>query len=172
MGPRGARMVDFIDFKNSFRSQLENIDRVQDYRPALFHADETLRLSDVPAEEVSALSNNLWAIISGISIGVGETKIVIGSKAVHHLFPELIPPIDGRYTVRFFYGHQPDLSGVRGETIFREIFPRFHRIAAACADQIDSLLGVGSMNTSFTKIIDNAVVGFGIERLGVKLDEE
>lgn len=91
---------------------------------------------------------------------------------VHHLFPDLIPPVDGRYTVRFFYGHQPDLGGVRGAAVFREIFPRFRGIATACADQIDSLIGVGSMSTSFAKLIDNPIVGYGIERLRVRTKEE
>jgi hypothetical protein len=53
------------------------------------------------------------------------------------------------------------------------MFPRFHKIATTCAEEIASLAGVGSsMNTSSTKNIDNAIVGYGIERLRIKDDEQ
>lgn len=42
---------------------------------------------------------------------------------------------------------------------FLEMYPHFHRIAAACREQIQSRLRNG-MNTSTTKAIDNAIVGW------------
>jgi hypothetical protein len=44
------------------------------------------------------------------------------------------------------------------------MYPLFCRIAAFCAADIRSRLGTG-MNTSATKVIDNAIVGYGLEHL-------
>jgi hypothetical protein len=108
-------------------------------------------------EEVTSVSEQVWAVISGLNIGCGLTKIVAGSKALHHVLPALVPPIDREYTIRFFFHHK---SLSQGDKIaFREIYPRFHRIAVACRGQIQGRIGRG-MNTSATKVIDNAIVGF------------
>jgi hypothetical protein len=45
-----------------------------------------------------------------------------------------------------------------------EMFPRFHRIAQSCQTTINSWIGPG-MNTSATKVIDNAIVGFVLKEL-------
>jgi hypothetical protein len=113
--------------------------------------------------------------ISSLTLGKSdEARIVIGSKAVHHLFPVLLPPIDRRYTLRFFLDIEA-LPARRERDAFDEIFPRFHRIAVECAAVIQTLLQEGVpadryMRTSSSKMIGNAIVGFGIER--VKIEEE
>jgi hypothetical protein len=71
-----------------------------------------------------------------------------------------MPPIDREYTLRFFYNplNQGD------EVAFKEIYPYFHKIASACRDEIVTYIGHG-MNTSQTKVIDNAIVGFVLKDL-------
>src|SRR2546421_6016081 len=101
-------------------------------------------------------------VISKLRIGTGLTKIVAGSKALHHVLPDLILPIDREYTIRFFFHHKSLSQG--DEIAFLEMFPYFHRIAKECRDQIKARTGRG-MNTSATKVIDNAIVGFVLTRL-------
>ena len=36
------------------------------------------------------------------NLSVSAATVVVNSKALFHLFPEFIPPIDRQYTVRFF----------------------------------------------------------------------
>ena len=36
-------------------------------------------------------------------MSVAAAQIVANSKALHHLLPALVPPIDREYTFRFFY---------------------------------------------------------------------
>ena len=112
------------------------------------------------------VSLGLWNIISGLSIGTGKTKIVGGSKALHHVLPDLVPPIDRQYTVRFFYHHTNLNRGDR--VVFLEMFPSFYRIAREGAVALSQLLGKGWMSTSITKLIDNAIVGWVIKHYGVK----
>ena len=77
-----------------------------------------------------------------------------GNAAVHEA--------TGEFDFRFFYNHK-NLS--RGdETTFVEIFPYFHRIMLSCHSDIDSLLGA-RMNTSATKVADNAIVGYVLAKL-------
>ena len=159
MGRRGARMVNFDAFKASLLSQLKRIEDL-----------ENLKLTRVPAGEVLSRTRELWRIISSLRIGKGETKIVIGTKAMHHLIPELVPPIDRHYTLRFFFENTTLNQG--DKIAFAEVFPRFHRIATTCGKEIASLIGVGAMSTSSTKVIDNAIVGYGIQRLQIEEEEE
>jgi hypothetical protein len=153
MGRSGARMSEFRDFKKSIVNQIGNIRQLEDKQ-----------LHKISAIDIPALVENLWSIISAFNIGVGETKIVIGSKTLHHILPELMPPIDRRYTVRFFFRHTTFNQG--DQAVFAEMLPRFHTIASSRASEIARLVGVGSMSTSGTKIIDNAIVGWVLDRLG------
>jgi hypothetical protein len=91
-----------------------------------------------------------------------KKKIVAGSKALHHVLPELVPPIDREYTLRFFF-HTTNLPH-REELAFRTVYPCFWKIATSCRKEIECRLGRG-MNTSITKVIDNAVVGYGLRHL-------
>lgn len=157
MGPGGAKLVEFPLFSDSFRRLEQPIRKLS-----------VLVLADLPMEEVQSVSEQVWAVISGLNIGCGLTKIVAGSKALHHVLPELVPPMDREYTLRFFFNHK---SLNQGDAVtFREMFPRFHRIAVECRGQIQSRIGRG-MNTSPTKVIDNAIVGFVRSKLKNVPDE-
>ena len=49
--------------------------------------------------------------ISGLRISASETQIVAGSRALHHVLPELVPPIDREHTIQFFYGYKRPYPG-------------------------------------------------------------
>jgi hypothetical protein len=148
-------MVEFDAFKLGFASQIPKIRNIQ-----------ALCLSELSLEELPKVSAEIWQIISGLAVGIGETKIVSGSKALHHVLPELVPPIDRQYTARFFFHHKTFNQGDR--TAFFEMFPSFHRIFCDGADQFSRLIGKGWMSTSTTKLIDNAIVGWVVKHSGVK----
>ena len=77
---------------------------------------------------------------------------------LHHILPSLVPPIDRSYTLRFFYRRQ-GLS-ISEKEAFREMYLEFHRIAVHRKKEILNRLGKNLWNTSETKIIDNAIIGF------------
>lgn len=151
MGPRGARMVPFADFKAGLQQQAPRI-----------HDLETLHLTNLATADVERIGSSVWEIIDGLRVGVGETRIVAGAKTLHHVLPELVPPIDRQYTIRFFYQHTNLNRG--DECAFKEVFPQFHKIGVARRREIESFVGVG-LNTSATKVIDNAIVGYGLKHL-------
>ncbi len=146
MGPGGAKLVEFPMLVDSFRRLEQPIRTLS-----------VLALVDLRMEEVASVSEQIWSVIAGLSIGCGLTKIVAGSKALHHVLPELVPPMDREYTIRFFFHHKTLNQG--DAAAFREIYPRLHRVASECRGKIQARIGRG-MNTSTTKVIDNAIVGF------------
>lgn len=146
MGPGGAKLADMSQIKDSFVQQEASIREVQ-----------SLSLCTISSAHVSHVTSRVWSILDSLRVGTSGTKLVANSKALHHLLPALVPPIDRAYTLRFFYNNTMLNKG--DEATFKEIYPYFHRIALARRDQITSHLGTG-MNTSETKVIDNAIVGF------------
>lgn len=156
MGTGDTKLVDFNVFVDSFRQSEQPIKNLA-----------TLALADLQPDQVDAVGRQIWAVISKLKVGQGMTKIVAGSKALHHVLPELVPPIDREYTIQFFFHHKTFTQG--DEIAFREVYPRFHRVAAQCKDKIETHLGQG-MNTSTTKVIDNAIVGFVRTKLRTAID--
>lgn len=51
------------------------------------------------------------------------------------------------------------------------MYPEFWRIAVECVEEIQSLPRT-DWNTSVTKVIDNAVVGFGRVELAIEGDDD
>jgi hypothetical protein len=89
------------------------------------------------------------------------SKLVPGTKALHHLLPDLIVPEDRAYTQRFFGYHNPEFQGQYGsqKPVFVNTFVTFARIARAV--DVASYVGTGQpWRTSRGKVIDNAIVGF------------
>jgi hypothetical protein len=44
----------------------------------------------------------LKACYTALRLSISDATVVVNSKALFHLFPDFIPPIDRQYTVRFF----------------------------------------------------------------------
>jgi hypothetical protein len=156
MGPGDTKLIDFDTMADSFRRLEKPIKELSAFT-----------LTRVQADQVDDVSERVWRVIRELKIGQGLTKIVAGSKALHHVLPELVPPIDREYTLCFFFHHKTLSQG--DEVAFREMYPRFHRIACECRGQIEARIG-RRMNTSFTKVIDNGIVGFVRTRLKAGLD--
>lgn len=147
MGETNTKLVDFDKFKRSITSQKERL-------LALGNKRITELSIDTP------IANQLQVLIENLKIGQGETKIVFNSKAIHHLLPDLMPPIDRQYTLLFFYN---STSPPRIEDCFSEIYPEFISIALKRKDSIHKKVGKG-FHTSETKVIDNAIVGYVLEK--------
>ncbi len=114
----------------------------------------------------ASTGDRLWRIIRSLDIVLGrrtlkptQSKLVGGSKALHHILPELMPPIDRMYTAPFLLRIQPyhfQNPNQEAET-FRVAFESFSAIAEA-ANPVQ-YVGRHEWNTSRTKVIDNAIVG-------------
>ena len=156
MGPKGAKLVDFEPFCDGIRRQSANLEEL-----------ETLIITDL--DEVDAVADRIWNAVSSARLSASGTQIVAGTKALHHLLPELIPPIDRTYTIRFF--HENTLMPRGDEDAFREVYPALAEIASRASDHL-RVNNRSPMNTSRTKILDNAIIGYVWAKLKAVPDEE
>ena len=63
---------------------------------------QQLQIDQLDSDKVREVAEAAWAIMASLRVGIGPTLLVANSKALHHLLPGLIPPIDRNYTLRFF----------------------------------------------------------------------
>lgn len=149
MGAQAAKVGGFQDMADSFVRQREAL-------AALFDQ----RLSEVEAGNRANLAEAIWDVIANLSVSTSRTQIVAGSKALHHVLPDLLPPIDRQYTFRFFTG-QKNIAHIGGRTAFMEWFPLICEVADTCRTHIQEALRRGGfMATGEAKIVDNAIIGF------------
>ncbi|MGB9854675.1 MAG: hypothetical protein ACPLRY_07740 [Candidatus Bathyarchaeales archaeon] len=146
MGPQGAKLVEFTDFMKTLQSQKEKIVNLQG-----------LKLTHLKEEELNDAINKLWNILSNLKVSSTETQLIACSKALHHILPNLMPPIDREHTLRFIYGYNPTYDSE--EQRFKKTFPLFWKIGNREKSTILRWVGKG-FHTSETKVIDNAIVGY------------
>lgn len=157
MGPKGAKLVDFAPFKKTLLDQKEAIISLQN-----------CRLTQLSEQNLNTIVDALWNILSNLKVSKTETQIVAGSKALHHLLPKLMPPIDREHTIRFFYCRKSAKTVAipygGEERVFKETYPFFFEIGLRNREIIFQYIG-RAFHTSETKVIDNAIVGFALEEL-------
>ena len=149
MGPTGAKMVSFEIFQESL---IRNGEAIQNLG--------SLNIQQLHESKVDDIVGDLWQLIkgdAGIRVSTTNSPLVAASKVLHHLIPSLMPPIDRTYTAEFFVwkNRMQDCP----EEMFRDVFPRLVSLAKTIEVPAQRHLGAG-FNTSLTKIMDNAIVGF------------
>jgi hypothetical protein len=152
MGPGNTRLRDLGDLRESVRAQANPLEELTG-----------LDITGIGEAERPAVVEKVWSVLSSLRVSVAAVQIVANSKALHHLLPALVPPMDREYTYRFFYCRT--MLSIDERTAFTEIFTRLLRIGAERASVIRSLID-GTWNTSTAKVVDNAVVGYLIAREG------
>jgi len=118
-------------------------------------AFETARI-DAADLDVSATTTELWRVIESLNIVENEAPLVAGTKALHHLLPGLVPPMDRTYTQPFFLWHNPQFQ-YQQPKCFKIAFGAFADIARQASPQ--QYVGRHPWHTSLGKVLDNAVVG-------------
>lgn len=142
----GARASNLVS-ENEFAARLQA--RKED-----FAALEASTIDD-PKVNPSRMGERLWRIIESLEIVHNNAKIVPGSKALHHILPELVVPIDRAWTQQFFRWHNPEFQYGQ-PACFAHAFSAFVEIARKANPQ--QYVGSG-WNSSRTKVIDNALIG-------------
>lgn len=150
MGKGGAKMSSFGEFKNSIQNVAEVCSTVHGYQL------ETLSDADAPR-----VKEYLGQIFDNLVVMKSTAKLVGNSKVMHHLLPDLVPPIDREHTLQFFFGNKT-LVSPNDRTIFLQCFDWFRDIAAAIGDKHTVFEG---FNSSLPKTIDNAIMGYVMANL-------
>jgi hypothetical protein len=100
----------------------------------------------------------LWTVINTLGVVDNDAKLVAGTKTLHHLLPDLVPPMDREWTGRFFGLHGPEWQGASQRRTFLKLYRTFVDVARQTAPQ-RFVTGHG-WRTSRTKILDNAMISY------------
>lgn len=148
-GPRGPKMKSFEVFKESI---------------------ETIKCKILQAREIDfrSVTEANWVLLEeifrGINIMATGTRLVGNSKIMAHMIPNVVPPIDRRYTLKYLN------TNIRNSldyewTLMKEIISQFF-VPVACDHQFTvfankwiSMQSTYPWDTSVFKVIDNLVIG-------------
>lgn len=147
MGSQTAKVADFEGI----------VGRLHKCRPTL---DELwpLMITGLSGEDATAVAGVVWEVITSLDVSTSRTQIVAGSKFLHHVLPDLLPPIDRQYTFKFFTGQKAVASD---RSAFLAWLPSFAHIGRCCEYPIQEAISRGGfMATGQAKVIDNAIMGF------------
>lgn len=141
---RGAKMPDFKTFSDSLIDSSQGIESLSNYT-----------IYSISSEDIPEIVDKLWRLIDELKGSTTTTKLVANSKILHHLLPNLVPPIDNTYTAKFFkfrlYG--------RDKQALEFIYPKMVSIAQSLKHILSSY-NYDDFHSSPTKIIDNAIIGY------------
>ena len=121
------------------------------------------RRIDDPHIKVRATACLIWEIIRQLNIVTArkskepvQNKVVGGTKALHHLLPDLVFPMDREYTQSFFGWSNPQFQNHP-----EECFKFAYQTVSGVAREVDLAKYIGAgWRTSRAKILDNAIVAF------------
>lgn len=154
MGPKdkGAKMCRFEDFQASLCDIWPLALRLQSKRP-----------TNLQKEHWDAMKK----IFCGIRCMASGTSLVGNSKVMAHLLPNLIPPVDRQYTLKFLFRHGSIKNAIELEwTTLQQILTEFFYPIVSSQrfqDKAKEWLADSRWalwDTSELKIVDNLVVGF------------
>jgi hypothetical protein len=151
MGQGGSKMCEFPPFHDSLCAIWPLVGELRARRP------EQLTAADW---------SKLKRLFTGIKCMRTATSLVGNSKVLAHALPNLIPPVDREYTLRFLYGRTEikndlDLEWNKLEEMLRGFFypvaasPAFREAVAGWARQRE----IFRWDTSELKVIDNLLIG-------------
>lgn len=150
-GSSGSKMRDFETFTESVKPLKDCILRAQTF-------------------DCCCMDEDKWEIVErifkGIQVMDSRTSLVGNSKVMHHMLPNVIPPIDRTYTLAFLHGNTNIRNDLDYEwQLMKKIITVF--FIPVASDKNFHLLAIDWMNrnnefpwdTSELKIIDNIVIG-------------
>jgi hypothetical protein len=151
MGRQAAKVGDFTQITTALRQTAPALEQLW-----------PLRITALSEDTACSVAETAWDIIAHTRVSTSRTQIVAGSKFLHHLLPDLIPPIDRQYTFAFFTGQRMVTSD---RAAFLDWFPKLADIGTRCREPIhEATKRGGFMATGEAKAIDNAIMGFMQQR--------
>ena len=128
------------------------------------------RIAEAQTFDFREMSEIKWAILREIFCGVkvmaSGTTLVGNSKVMHHMLPNVIPPIDREYTLWFLRGNTTIRNDLETEwLLMKEIISQFFIPVASDttfyskAEQWMKRNEDYPWDTSVLKVVDNLVIG-------------
>ncbi len=144
LGRRGSLLAPRAEFKDRLRFCIADLEAL-----------ESLHL-DNPQLDSAAVAARIWSLIQKLEVVKNKALIVANTKTLHHLLPDLVPPMDRAWTGAFFRWSAADPQSAQQAT-FTRTFVGFAEIAGSV--QPAGYVG-GGWRTSVGKLLDNAIIGY------------
>jgi hypothetical protein len=106
-----------------------------------------------------AVTAELWRVIDQVATKLDkrDSPLVLGSKALHHVLPELVPPMDRANTGWFLAWGPSAWTRSSAKVSFTRAMKVFHVIALGAEPR--RLVTNERWRTSTSKLVDNAIGG-------------
>lgn len=157
-----TKMVDYASFKKAILNQEEVL---RSLRASQMHSCS----QDTYEKHIDSLREAYHAL----NVSVSEATIVAHSKTLAHILPNLVPPIDRQYTIRFFTQQNDNFFTNTGNwrmvnlppdrqeqfRCFKEYAVRMKALLDRC-DLAQFTLDGSTFNTSYPKIVDNLIMTY------------
>jgi hypothetical protein len=151
MGKGGSKMQPFDIFRQS-------IELLRD------------RVAEAQKFQLEEMSEQKWSVIKeifhSINVMASGTTLVGNSKVMHHMLPNLVPPIDREYTLRFLRGNSNIKNDLPLEwQLMKEIISDFFLPVVSdkeFKDKVGRWMAKENeypWDTSVLKVIDNLIIG-------------
>ena len=151
MGPKGAKMQYFDTYRQSILCMIEKIKEAQKF-------------------DIRDMNEHKWVLIKeifqGINVMASSISLVGNSKVMHHMLPNIVPPIDHEYTLDYLRGNKNIKADLDDEwQIMMGIISDFFIPIASDNDfEKKALNWIERKNeypwdTSILKVVDNLVIG-------------
>ncbi len=158
IGKRKSKLVPLDDFKTSLKRRAGDLRVLQDVK-----LDDEFREQSVTAR--------VWSLIAHLGIVENKNTVVAGTKCLHHLLPDIVPPMDREFTQTFFGWENTDFQ-YHPQECFEYAFRTLTRIGIKV--RVSEYVGQ-RWRSSASKILDNAAVGYcrahGLESSNRKYDK-
>lgn len=139
MNSRGAKMKYFDEFKSSILSVKDKL--------KLLWRKEITKVGDI-----EKVINIISEIYDHLHLMKTNRRFVSNSKALHFILPKLLMPMDGQYTLRYFYNNTNE-SKDKYLAIIRGSFELILEMSNNWKCHIDN-----EWNRTIPKVLDNAII--------------
>ena len=151
MGKRGSKMGSFDNFRRSIEPLRDKISVAQQF-------------------DFREMNSQKWSLLEeifkGIKVMASRTSLVGNSKVMHHMLPNIVPPIDREYTLWYLRGNKNIRNDLDDEwQLMKGIISDFFIPVASDkdfeskADKWMARVEEYPWDTSVLKVIDNLVIG-------------
>lgn len=145
----GPKLKDYDLFKDNLLSLADHLEKIK-------------HLNIMAIKQKKDIVREIYSLLDPTE---NEMDLVAKSKTLHHLHPEVFPPVDRQYTLNIFrrlegLKPRPALQNV-GFGNYWDILCCFQVLIDKVGEErVRSFVGREIMDTSFTKVMDNAIIGF------------
>jgi hypothetical protein len=151
MGKRGSKMRPFDVFKRSI-------------------GPLTAKISEAQRFDLTSMTDAQWAVVRDVFLGIdvmaSATKLVGHSKVLHHMMPNVVPPIDREYTLRYLHANTTIKNDPQQEwlTLKAIVSGFFLPVASDAGFQRKASEWIANQDkypwdTSVLKVVDNLLIG-------------